>query len=204
MLSWLSCCGVMCKIKGTLKMNTEFRIIPSIRDVRYLKDALTEETDSHILLSNSHIGNLRQLSDACHKKNKKVIVNHELIGGLSNDKTAFTMLKNLYKVDAVIGSNISKMNMIRNMKFETIFRVSLMDSVSVEKAIQCMKEVRFDVIELRPYYHALEFLPRFREVYDGTYYVTGFVNSRDKLLASKKAGFAGAMTSSRELWGLQL
>ncbi|MBQ9157502.1 MAG: glycerol-3-phosphate responsive antiterminator [Eubacterium sp.] len=185
-------------------MSEEFRIIPSIRDVRYLKKAITECRDSQILLSNSHIGNLKQLSEICHKNGKQVIVNHELVGGLSNDKMAFQMLKNLYKVDAVIGSSISKMNMIRNLKFETIFRVSLMDSVSVEKALQSMKDVRFDIIELRPYYHALEFLPKFRQVYDGTYYVTGFVNTEEKLRISKEAGFAGAMTSNHELWGLQI
>ncbi len=56
-----------------------------------------------------------------------------------------------------------------------------------------IEEVKFNAIELRPYYHALELLPVFREVWQGDYYVAGFVNTREKMEQCKKAGFRGAI-----------
>ena len=75
-----------------------FLVVPSIRDVKYLKYTLESEC-REVLLSNAHIGNLKQLTENCHRNGQKVIVNHELIGGLGNDRIAFEMLKKLYKVD---------------------------------------------------------------------------------------------------------
>ena len=66
-------------------------------------------------------------------------MNHELIGGIGNDRVAFEMLKKLYRVDGVIGSNVSKLNQMQHMGLETIFRISLIDSHSVEMALRSLK-----------------------------------------------------------------
>ena len=184
-------------------MSKDFEIIPSIRDIRYLKYALSLDCDI-VQPSGAHIGNLKTLSDMCHKAGKKVLVNHELVGGLGSDRTAFQMLKNLYRVDWLIGSSVSKIHMYQNLGMRTIFKIALVDSIAVENAMRALKDIRIDAIELRPYYHAMEYLPVFRKIFDGDFYIAGFVNSREKLLASKEAGFKGAMTSTRDLWGLSV
>ena len=177
----------------------EFWLVPSIRDVKYLK--YTQEAGyNRVLLSNAHIGNLKQLTENCHKNNQKVIVNHELIGGLGNDRIAFEMLKKLYKVDGVIGSNVSKLNQMQHMGLETIFRISLIDSHSVEMALRSLKGVTFSALELRPYYHAVEFLPMFKEVFSGKFFAGGFINSEEKIKVCQEAGFDGVMTSTKKLW----
>ena len=180
-------------------MEHEFLIIPSIRDVKHLK--YTQEAQcAKVLLSNAHIGNLKQLTENCHKNKQKVIVNHELIGGLGNDRIAFEMLKKLYRVDGVIGSNVSKLNQIQHMGLETIFRISLIDSHSVEMALRSLKGVNFTAVELRPYYHAVEFLPMFKEVFSGKFFAGGFINTEEKIKICQKAGFDGIMTSTKNLW----
>lgn len=165
-------------------MKQEFLVIPSIRDVKHLKCAKA-------LLSNAHIGNLKQLTENCHKNKQKVIVNQELIGELGNDRIAFEMLKKLYKdiyikVDRVIGSNVSKLNQIQHMGLETIFRISLIDSHSVEMALPLLKSVNFTAVELRPYYHAVEFLPMFKEVFSRKFFVEGFINTEEKIKYARK------------------
>ena len=180
-------------------MEQEFLVIPSIRDVKYLKYTQEAQCDK-VLLSNAHIGNLKQLTENCHKNKQKVIVNHELIGGLGNDRIAFEMLKKLYRVDGVIGSNVSKLNQIQHMGLETIFRISLIDSHSVEMALRSLKGVNFTAVELRPYYHAVEFLPMFKEVFSGKFFAGGFINTEEKIKICQKAGFDGIMTSTKNLW----
>lgn len=183
--------------------SSQFTIVPSVREVRYLQQAL-QAPGPYVQLTGSHIGNLQQLVNACHQKEKKVIVNHELVDGLGNDRTAFEMLKKLYHVDGIIGSSMTKLHMMRNLKLKIIYRITLMDSISVENALRTMREVRFDAIELRPYYHALEFLQTFQKAWDGDYYVAGFVNTAEKLRQSREAGFVGAMTSTAGLWEMGL
>lgn len=184
-------------------MENSFRIIPSVREIKYLKYALSLQND-YVQPSGAHIGSLQQWTNLCHQAGKKVLVNHELIGGLGNDKMAFQMLRQLYHVDAVIGSSVTKLHMMKNLKMKIVYRITLMDSISVHNALKYIEEVKFDAIELRPYYHALEFLPMFQEVWQGDYYVAGFVNSEKKIQKCKEAGFRGVMTSSRDLWSLKI
>lgn len=184
-------------------MENTFRIIPSVREMKYLKYALSLENE-YIQPTGAHIGSLQQWTNLCHQAGKKVLVNHELVGGLGNDKMAFQMLRQMYHVDTVIGSSVTKLHMMKNLKLKIIYRITLVDSISVQNALKFIEEVKFDAIELRPYYHALEFLPVFREAWQGDYYVAGFVNTKEKMEQCKKAGFRGAMTSTRELWSLKL
>ena len=127
-----------------------FLVVPSIRDVKYLKYTLESEC-REVLLSNAHIGNLKQLTENCHRNGQKVIVNHELIGGLGNDRIAFEMLKKLYKVDGVIGSSVSKLNQMQHMGLETIFRISLITGkffaggfINSEERIKICQKAGFD------------------------------------------------------------
>ncbi|MBR0380957.1 MAG: glycerol-3-phosphate responsive antiterminator [Eubacterium sp.] len=180
-------------------MRNEFQIIPSVTDLKNFEYALEVPGDT-ILLAGTHIGNLKGLAKTVHDSGKKVIVNHETVGGLGNDRTSFHMLKNLFRVDGILGSSPAKLNTAKGLDFMTIFRLPLMDSQSVKKGLSVLKELRADVVELRPYYHAVEFLPEFREVHDGPFYVAGYVNTREKLLRSIEAGFSGVITSTRSLW----
>ena len=86
-------------------MKRTFSIIPSVRNMKDLKKALSISENTILLSTITHIGNLKELTVLCHGAGKHVIVNHELVGGLGNDTIAFEMLKNMYKVDAVIESN---------------------------------------------------------------------------------------------------
>ena len=69
----------------------KFHVIPAVRSLKFFAEALRTE-EEWILTSNcAHIGNLQSLSHKCHDANKKIIVNHEIVGGLGADKTAFAM-----------------------------------------------------------------------------------------------------------------
>lgn len=180
-------------------MANEFQIIPSVTDLKNFEYAL-EVPGEVIMLAGAHIGNLKGLSRTVHAAGKKVVVNHETVGGLGNDRTSFHMLRNLFRVDGITGSSPRQLNIAKTLDLTTILRLSLMESQSVKKGLSMLKDIKIDAVVLRPYYHAVEFLPEFREVYDGPFYVSGYVNNRDKLLQSLEAGFSGVITSTRSLW----
>ncbi len=176
-----------------------FHVIPSVRDMRYLNQAL-KNREEWLLLSNIHIGNLKSVTAVCHKAGKKVMVNHELIGGLGADRMACQMLKNHYQVDAVMGSSNRKLAMMSKEGLITIRRIALIDSLAVDQLFSTLGDTHCNMIELRPAYYAIRTLERFQKEHPGCYMAAGFIDTEEMLENVKKAGFSGAMTSCVSLW----
>lgn len=183
--------------------DAKFHIVPSVRNIKNLDKAL-KGSEEWILLSGIHIGNLRECAVYCHDAGKKVIVNHEIVGGLGLDKTAFQMLKQMFHVDAVMGSGAARLSMIYKEGLSAIWRVPLIDSLAVDQVFKGMKEVRCDMIELRPAFYALKYLKQFQKLYPCKYVAGGFVDSEDMLKTVYQAGFSGVMTSCMDLWNYEL
>lgn len=181
--------------------NDKFIVIPSIRMVKDLSYALTLHND-YVLLSEIHIGNLKSFVDMCHKANKKVVVNAELIGGLNLDKIGIHLLKNLYSVDMVICSSTAKLNMIKGIGLETMHRVTLMDSKSLDDSLKALADSKCDFIEVRPGFYGLKFIEQIKKAKNVPVFLGGFVENIEMIAAAKKAGVIGITTSAKELWRL--
>lgn len=182
----------------------KFHVIPAVRSLRYFTEALNTE-EEWVLTSNcAHIGNLQSLSQKCHDANKKIIVNHEIVGGLGTDKTAFEFLKKMYRVDCVMGFQNIRLGMIKNEGMKTIQRITLSDSFALEQASKSLQLSRADAIELRPAYYAAEFLDYFKQIKDCCYIAGGFIDSKEMVDTMYRAGFNGITTSNTKLWNYQM
>lgn len=179
--------------------NDQFYVIPSIREIRHLKHALTLHSD-FILLSECHIGNLKNMVQMCHKAGKKVIVNMELVGGLSLDKIGIKLLKQFFNVDIVIGSSPSKINMGKSVGLTTIQLITLLDSKSLETSNKLLSESKADIVDIRPGILGVKFLDTFKMNHNGPFLTGGFVDDFESIKAAKRAGFNGVSTSNRALW----
>ena len=179
-----------------------FSVIPSVRDIKALKKALTIPGDTILLSTITHIGNLKELTALCHSAGKKVIVNHELVGGLGNDNTAFTMLKNMYKVDvdAVIESNQMYAWRSKAAGIGVILKIPLIDSLAMESALKLIKNVNPGTLEVKPAICALNNIGKIKKQYSGKIFASGFID--DIELADKlyDGGLDGIMTSRQSLW----
>jgi Glycerol-3-phosphate responsive antiterminator (mRNA-binding) len=182
--------------------DNKFLIIPSVRMNKDLAYALTLD-NPYVLLSETHIGNLKSLTDMCHKANKQVIVNVELIGGLNLDKIGINLLKQLYKVDGVIGSSTSKINMLKDIGLKTIQRITLMDSKSFDTSLKSITDSKCDAIEIRPCIYGLKFGEKIKKVKNVPLLLGGFIDDVDMIHKVKEAGFAGVTTSCKSLWNMK-
>lgn len=178
----------------------KFHVIPSVRSIRYLEKAL-EGKEEWVLLSCIHIGNLQQVVLRCHQAGKKVIVNHEIVGGLGTDRTAFKLLKDMFLVDGVMGSSGTKLGMVKKEHMMTIRRVALEDSLAVEQIMGSLNDTKVDIIELRPAYYAIKYLDKLKNENSCKYIAGGFVDTKEMMDAVYTVGFLGASTSSVDLWG---
>ena len=181
-------------------MAEAFILIPSVRDMKTLDYALQSRHREILLSTVSHIGNLAELTSLCHKHGKEAIVNHELIGGLGNDTVAFEMLKKAYKVDAVIGANPYHISRAKAIGLKTIWKVPLLDSLSLEMAFRSIEVTKPDAVELRPAICAYDFLDVFRKAFSGKIFASGFINRNEFADRLRRRSFDGIMTSTRALW----
>ena len=181
--------------------DNRFHIIPSVRDLRYLEKALKVQ-EKWIQLSCLHLGNLKEAVRLCHQEGKKVIINHEIVGGLGNDRMAFSLMKKMFEVDAAMGGSNTKLMMAKKEGMYTIRRVALEDSLAVDQVLGTMKETKCDVIELRPAYYAVNYLQVFQEKKSCPYVAGGFVDSIEILKKVYEAGFSGVTTSCTDLWNI--
>lgn len=178
----------------------KFHVIPSVRNIRYLETALKTEEEWILATNCVHIGNLKEVSKKCHQAGKKLIVNHEIVGGLGADKTAFKLLKKMYQVDCVMGSSSIRLAMLKREGIPTIQRATLSDCFSVEQVLENMKDSKADVVELRPAYYAIRFLKDFQKRKECAYIAGGFIDTEEMVDTVYRAGFDGITTSCVDLW----
>lgn len=181
----------------------KFHMIPSVRNMRYLERALALEEEWILLTNCIHIGNLSKIVKECHKAGKKVIVNHEIIGGLGADKVAFQLLKKMYQVDCVMGSSNIRLSMLKREGLSTVQRAVLSDRFSVEQMLDSIKDSKADIVELRPAYYAVKFLEEFKQKKNCDYIAGGFIDTKEMADMVYQAGFAGLTTSCVDLWDYQ-
>ena len=90
--------------------------------------------------------------------------------------------------------------MMKNMKLETVWRVTLMDSLSVETALKYLESVRCDMIELRSGIYALKHMELFEEKFEGKMIIGGFMEERELVERAERQGGYAVTTSTRALW----
>ncbi|WP_243125403.1 MULTISPECIES: glycerol-3-phosphate responsive antiterminator [Clostridium] len=180
----------------------KFKIIPSIRRLKELNVALNSKPDI-LLLSEVHIGNLPALTSMCHEKNKLVLVNIDMIGGISGDQMGIKLLKDLFKVDGVMSASTMKVNIAKSLGLYTIQRFFLIDSRSYETSLKSLKTSKVDAIEVLPAPMAPHFVKEIRNVKDIPLLAGGFIKDKDTLNSIREAGFDGVTTSERNLWSIE-
>lgn len=184
------------------KIFNGFTIVPSVRILKDLDYALNSPLDI-VLLSEVHIGNLKNLTQICHKKNKRVLVNVDLVGGLSSDKMGVKLLKDLFKLDGILTSNMITINMCKSVGLFTIQRFFLMDSKAVDSSLKSFRNSQADAVELLPSPLAPKFANEIVKNKKIPILAGGFVENKKSVEEFKKLGFNGVTTSTKDLWNLQ-
>ncbi|MBD7937282.1 MULTISPECIES: glycerol-3-phosphate responsive antiterminator [Cytobacillus] len=181
-------------------MFNEKTVIPSIRQLKYLDDALKSQSP-FILLSDVHIGNLGQLTKRCHEHNKKVLVHIDLVEGLTKDAKGVKWLKDLFKVDGVISPNQRVLQQARKIGLIAIYRIFLLDSRSFEQSLSALNGSQFDAVEVLPGPFATQYIKRIREVLPHKPLLAGgFIDQKEQLDSVFAAGFLAVTTSQPSLW----
>lgn len=175
-------------------------VIPSVRSLRELS-ATQGCSSPAILLSNAHIGNLEALSRKLHDEGKKVLVHTDLLGGFRPDREGIKLLRNMFHVDGIFSQNAQVVSAGHKQGMWAVQRLFLMDSRSLERSVEILKESRPDGVEVLPGVLAARYAESFAGT--GRPYVSiagGMVASREEAEQLFQAGYQAITSSNPQLW----
>ena len=120
-------------------------VIPSSLNGKYLREACEAKSEI-VLLSGVNIGNLGSFVEYIHAHHKKAYIHIDITGGFRPDEVGIQLLKNMFHLDGVISTNMHALTRARAIKLETIYRLFLFDSRSLERAAGAMSDGQFSAI----------------------------------------------------------
>ncbi|WP_265738392.1 glycerol-3-phosphate responsive antiterminator [Pseudalkalibacillus salsuginis] len=179
-------------------MGIEQKILPAIRNMKDF-EKLLDSNYEYLVLLDSHISQLRSITQTAKRHGKKLLVHVDLIQGLKNDEHAAAFLAQDIKVDGVISTRASVIMTAKKKGVLAIQRLFLLDSSALKKSYALLEKTQPDYIEVLP-----GIMPEIiTEVHEKTgipIFAGGLVRTVEDVENALSAGATAATTSRASLW----
>lgn len=190
------------KIAGMYENNLVFPIIYSIKDLEKIKDRKFKV----VLLGRVlNILNIKRVVNHIKESDKTVIVDIDLIGGLSNEKYALEFLSKEIGADGIISTHGDTIVNAKKENLITILKVFAYDGHSIESAIRVINFSKPDIIEALPGVAVPYFIGDLRNHTDIPVNASGFIGDKLSEIARLiKFGASAVHTGDPRLWNTDL
>lgn len=173
-------------------------IIAAVFDISDLPAAIDSPCEVIFLLC----GDVCVLADtisSVRKKEKKLYVHLDLLGGIGKDQYMVQYMKKEFNPDGVITTKSNIVKYARESGLFVIQRAFLLDSKSYETITKTVKNAEADAIEILPGIipSAISHICRYARI---PVITGGMVRKKGEALDSLAAGAIGVSTSCKELW----
>ncbi|WP_128894923.1 glycerol-3-phosphate responsive antiterminator [Longirhabdus pacifica] len=173
-------------------------VLPAIRKMKYF-DKLMESDYEHIVLLDSHIGNVKNIVLNAKKNRKKMYIHMDLIQGLKNDEYATDYICQEIKPHGLISTRANVIIRAKKKGLIAIQRLFLLDSSALTKSYELLDKTKPDFIEVLP-----GVMPHIiKEIYEETkipIIAGGFIRKEQEVDEAIQAGAVAVTTSRKELW----
>ncbi len=175
-------------------------IIAAINDHNMIDEAIASPCEIIFLLK-GNILNLAEVSKRLKDSGKLVFVHMDLMEGLTKEAVALEYVSKTCHLDGVITTRISLLKKAKELNLFTIQRLFLLDSLSLERGIHSVKNIRPDAVEILP-----GIIPKMTRLLKKELNVPiitgGLIKDKEDVIESLQAGAVGISTSRKEIWYL--
>lgn len=172
-------------------------IIPAIRKDEEFYTAVSSPA-SAIFLLKADVMTLKNLL-AC-KQDKKIFVHIDMAEGVGKDRKGIELLKS-FGVDGIITTKSHLVGCAKELGLYTVQRFFLIDSVSLNTALECVNNVKPDFVELMP-----GIIPKavknFVKLTDTLIISGGLIEDKSDVISVLSAGAYAVSTGKSELWDI--
>lgn len=176
---------------------SETPVIAAVRTYEDFKKALDASINTIFLLS-SNILNIEKYADEAHKAGKKLFVHMDFIDGLSKDPAgvAYIATKN---IDGIISTRSGIVKYASEKGIPSVQRFFMVDSRSVDTAIEAMRSSHPAMIEIMPAI-AYKTITKIKKSTNVPIIAGGLIEKKEEIFSAISAGASGVSTTNSELW----
>ena len=172
-------------------------IIAAVRDEESFVRALEASPDIIFLLQCS-ILNIGEHIDRAHAKGKKLFVHIDLASGIGKDEAGITFLASL-GVDGIISTRTATVRAAKEAGLMCVQRFFMIDSRSVDTAVESLQQSRADMAELMPGV-ASKAIKTMRARTRVPLIAGGLIDEKTEIIAALSAGASAISTGNAALW----
>ena len=153
-----------------------------------------------VFLLNGNILTLKKKISLLHKYGKKVFVHLDMIQGLASTPVAVDYIKNELNVDGIITTKTNIVKRAIELNINVIQRFFFIDSISLENAIESLKKVKPQAIEIMPGIIP-KVVNKIHKIHPGIPIICGgLIDNKEEIINVLSMGAMAISTSNSDLW----
>lgn len=173
------------------------RVAAAVRTEDDFVAALQSQVDV-IFLQYSSILTVKELIERAHEAGKKIFVHMDFTEGIGKDRAGLEFLKTL-GTDGILTTKTNLVRTAREMGLFTVQRFFIVDSHSVDTAVDSIRIGKPTVVEIMPGV-VVKKIKEFAERVNTPILVGGLLEFEEEVDAALEAGATAISTANRTLW----
>ena len=174
-----------------------YPIIAAVKSRDGLERAINSDVQAIFLLS-SNIIDIDAISELAHGKHKLLFIHMDFVDGLSKDPAGVRYLSTK-GIDGIISTRSNIIAAAHDAGIYSVQRFFMIDSRSVDTALDTLKQSKADMIEIMPAL-AYKSITRIKNSIQIPIIAGGLIESRDEVYKALGAGASMISTGKSELW----
>ena len=173
------------------------RVAASVRTDEDFEAALKSGVEV-IFLQNSNILNIKDQIESAHRANKKVFIHMDFAEGIGKDRAGLNFVK-IMGADGILTTKTGLVRSARDIGLITVQRFFIVDSHSVDTAVDSIKIARPDIVEIMPGIVDKK-IKEFAGKVETPILAGGLIEYEDEVDRALEAGARAVSTATRSLW----
>ena len=183
------------KLKHLLEYNP---VIAAVKNEKGLNKALESDCEIIFLLYGD-ILNIKNITSLINKHNKKVFIHLDMITGFANNPIIIDYVCDNLQIEGVITTKVSIVKRALEKKINVIQRFFILDSMSLTSALESIKKVRPQAIEIMPGIIPKVISSMSKEI-NIPIIAGGLVEKKEEVFEILKSGAMAVSTSDAKIW----
>ncbi|MBO5939415.1 MAG: glycerol-3-phosphate responsive antiterminator [Clostridia bacterium] len=181
-----------------MKLDYEnYPVIAAVRSDADFEVAISSEVQTVFLLK-SNIIEVESLAKRAHEKGKLLFLHVDFVDGLSKDAAGVRYLSTK-GIDGIISTRTGVISAAKEVGITCIQRFFMVDSRSVDTALEALKQSKADLIEIMPAL-AYKSITKMKNSVATPIIAGGLIEFKEEVYSALSAGASMISTGKKELW----
>ncbi|OPJ56024.1 glycerol-3-phosphate responsive antiterminator [Alkalithermobacter paradoxus] len=173
-------------------------VIAAVKSDETFNSAIKSDCEIVFLLYGD-ILTLRDKVEIIKKNDKKVFIHLDMISGIASNPIIVDYIHENIKVDGIISTKVNIVKRAIEKNINVVQRFFILDSMSLESAMDSIKKVRPSAIEIMPGIMP-KVIKRLKDETSIPLIAGGLIKTKEDIMDALKSGAVSVSTTNSKLW----